>query len=271
MFDPTNYIEEILGQRATLGFNPSAKDYRCPFIDRTCVKRSAADPNKPYPVCSIRKKTSGAPMCVCPKRFHEINFLRDVVKHAWPGKKPNNPRFAAEVKMEGFGNVDFVIADTPDGTQINQFLSVELQAIDITGSVRPAYDALVAGQELEKSPVYGLNWKNVYKRYTEQLISKGYYHHHWGSKIVAVIQDEVYDYICNKATFMRNRDITSSEVNIIFMSYKFQDDPKGSGRKKPVLDKIEGTHHTNLQNAILYNTPPPRENFCQRIKNALRR
>ena len=173
--------------------------------------------------------------------------------------------------MEGFGNVDFVIADTPDGEEIKQFLSVELQAIDITGSVRSAYDALVAGHELEKSPTYGLNWKNVYKRYINQLISKGYYHHHWGTKIVAVIQDAVYDYICNDADFMRQTEIDSPQVNIVFMSYVFEDGPEHPGRKKPVLAKVEGTHHTNLQNAVLYKRAPEREEFCRRIRRALTR
>lgn len=271
MYDPADYIEEILGKRAALGFDPGTEGYLCPFIERPCVKRSTADRDNPYPVCTIRQKTSGAPICVCPKRFYAIDFLQDVIEHAWPGEKPAYPRIASEVKMEGFGNVDFVIADTADGQAINQFLSVELQAIDITGSVRSAYDALVAGQHLETSPTYGLNWKNVYKRYINQLISKGYFHHHWGTKIVAVIQDAVYNYICNDADFMRQTEIDTPQVNIIFMSYKFEDDPSNPARKKLVLDKVEGTHHTNLQNAVLYKSAPAREEFCKRIRSALAR
>ena len=99
---------------------------------------------------------------------------------------------APEVKMEGFGNVDFVIADVGDDGEVSQFLSVELQAIDITGSAFDAYQALRAGNDLEKRPTYGFNWDNVYKRYITQLIRKGYFHHHWKSKIVAVIPEQVY-------------------------------------------------------------------------------
>ena len=171
--------------------------------------------------------------------------------------------------MKDFGNVDFVIADTPDGKNITQFLSVELQAIDITGSVRDAYDAITNGALLEKKKSYGFNWKNVYKRYINQLISKGYYHHHWGTKIVAVIQDEVYNYVCNDADFMRSPDISSPNVNIIFMSYRFED--IGAGILKPVLDKVEGTHHSNLQTAVLYKAAPSRDDFCKKISAALLR
>lgn len=265
--DPTNSIAEILGEPARIGFDPASKNYQCPYIGQTCTKRSTAS-EYPYPVCTLKKR-DGAPVCVCPKRFYEIDFLQEVVQHAWPGQKPVNPKIAREVQMKDFGNVDFVIADTADGKNIGQFLSVELQAIDITGSVRDAYDAILAGQMLDTKKSYGFNWKNVYKRYINQLISKGYYHHHWGTKIVAVIQDEVYNYVCNDADFMRTADISSQNVNIIFMSYRFEDN--GAGGYKPVLDKVEGTHHSNLQNAVLYKAAPSRAEFCKKIAAALSR
>lgn len=266
--DPTASIAEILGQPTIVGFDPAASAYYCPFLNSTCTKRSTAQPGIPYPVCTIRKR-DGSPVCVCPKRFYAIDFLTDVINHAWPGTPPVNPRVAREVQMADFGNVDFVIADTPDGQIIHQFLSVELQAIDITGSVRDAYNAIISGEMLDKKKSYGLNWKNVYKRYIHQLISKGYYHHHWGTKIVAVIQNEIYNYICKDADFMRSTDVKSSNVNIIFMAYRYE--PNTAGDYQLVLDKVEGTHHSNLQTAVLYKTAPSRDAFCGKITEALAR
>ncbi len=119
--------------------------------------------------------------------------------------------------MKGFGNVDFVIADTSDNGEIGQFLSVELQSIDITGSVRKAYEALIAGQPMSKNPTSNFNWKNVYKRYITQLIAKGYYHHHWQTKIVAVIQEQIYQYIKKEAQFMCSANVKDDPmVNIIW-------------------------------------------------------
>lgn len=269
-FDPTQAIEEILGTRATSGFQPAAHDYRCPFIGRTCIKRSTADKTLPYPVCSLRKK-SGDVIAVCPKRFYERDFLADVIEHAWTGPKPANPVITSEVKMEGFGNVDFVISDIAADGSINQFVSVELQAIDITGSVRLAYDAILAGEQLPKRPTYNFNWKNVAKRYMNQLISKGYYHHHWGTKIVASIQDEVYDYFRKDADFFTTTDLTSTNVNIIFMIYGFEPGGTDGREQKLVLKRVEGTHHSNLQQAVLYKTAPSRDAFISRIKKAMAR
>ncbi len=264
--DPTNSIAEVLGRPSALGFDPAALNYECPYIGSTCTKRGGGNDGS-YPVCTIAK--NGKPICVCPKRFYAIDFLKDVVDHAWPGQKPDNPQIAREVQMTGFGNVDFVVADVGGDSQIKQFLSVELQAIDISGTVRDAYDAMLEGRTLEKKKAYGPNWKNVYKRFVSQLISKGYYHHHWGTKIVAVLQDDIYDYICNDAHFAKFTDISDQQVNIIFMSYKYVAGKDGSYTLE--LDKVEGTGHTNLLNAILYKPAPTRAEFCRKISQALAR
>jgi hypothetical protein len=173
--------------------------------------------------------------------------------------------------MRGFGHVDFVIADMlPDGS-IGQFLSVELQAIDITGSVMRAYAAILECKDLARKPTYGLNWDNVYKRFVTQIIRKGYFHHHWGTKIVAVVQDVVYRYICERFEFMRSTDVTNATTNIIFMTYRYEPDSERPLVQRLVLDKVEGTSHSNLQQAVLYKEAPSKEAFCAQIKRSLTR
>jgi len=268
--EPEAFIGEVLGRPAAKGFDPSAHGFTCPYIGSRCVKRSTTLVTEPYPVCSILLR-GGNQICVCPKRFYEVDFLTDVITHCWPGGAPKNPQIAREVKMAGFGNVDFVIADVDKDGGIEQFLSVELQAIDITGTLMDAYEALRAGQSMDRKRSYGLNWSNVYKRYITQLIRKGYFHHHWRTKIVAVMQDVVYNYVRDWADFMRSKDVTGDTVNIIFMSYRFEDDPANPGSKHFVLDEVEGTSHANLQQAVLYKEAPAREEFCERIQSALKR
>ncbi len=273
-YDPKHIVGEILGKASESGYDPAADGFLCPFVKKRCTKRSQG---KPYPVCSIwqGRNDSRTPLgdliCVCPKRFYAIDFLRDVVQHCWPGSPPVNPQIAREVKMEGFGNVDFVIADTLNDGEIGQFLSVELQAVDITGSVRDAYDALVSGSSMIENPTSNFNWKNVYKRYITQLIAKGYYHHHWKTKIVAVIQEQVYNYIKKEADFMCSPDVKNPNVNIIFMTYAFDHDPDRPRQYRPVLKTVEGTSHSNLQNAILYKNPPSRDKFCKQIARSFER
>jgi len=274
-FNPETIIGEVLGKKASKGASPADEGFQCPFIKTRCPKRSTNLPDEPYPVCSLWRRGDGAQepkndlIFVCPKRFYAVDFLTDVIKHCWPGEHPKNPMVAPEVKMAGFGNVDFVIADVKEDGEIDQFLSVELQAIDITGSVFKAYQALRAGADLEQRPPYGLNWDNVYKRYITQLIRKGYFHHHWKSKIVAVIPDQVYQYITGRADFMRSSDVKSPQVNIIFMTYRLEHDSERPGQYRPQLVTVEGTSHSNLQNAILYKEAPQKDVFCAQIKRSL--
>ncbi|WP_158264418.1 NotI family restriction endonuclease [Nitratireductor sp. StC3] len=272
-FDPETIIGEVLGRKAQKGINPEESGFECPFIHSRCPKRSTQLPDEPYPVCTLWRRGEGKPeedlIFVCPKRFYAVDFLKEVVEHCWPGEKPKSPQVAPEVKMTGFGNVDFVIADVQDDGEIGQFLSVELQAIDITGSAFKAYEALRAGEDLDERPTYGFNWDNVYKRYITQLIRKGYFHHHWKSKIVAVIPEQVYRYIVGRADFMRSSDVKETQVNIIFMTYRLENDPSRPGEYRPQLVTVEGTSHSNLQNAILYKEAPKRDMFTTQIKKSL--
>lgn len=276
--NPEHVIGEVLGRRAVKGAHPATQGFLCPFIHSPCPKRSQQlANNEPYPVCSLwklAKKREPDPtqdlIFVCPKRFYAVDFLTEVIEHCWPGERPMNPQIAREVKMSGFGNVDFVIADVKGDGDVDQFLSVELQAIDITGSAFAAYQALRAGKDLEKRPTYNFNWDNVYKRYITQLIRKGFFHHHWNTKIVAVIPEQVYQYIHGRAAFMKTADVKNDPtVNIIFMTYRLENDPARPGEYRPRLVTVEGTSHTNLQNAILYKTPPQRDAFTAQIKSSL--
>lgn len=267
-----------MGRKAKKGFDPAAVDFECPFIKSPCLKRSQQlANNEPYPICTLWRRT-GAPQVamedlifVCPKRFYAVDFLKEVVEHCWPGERPKNPKVAPEVKMTGFGNVDFVIADVQDNGDVGQFLSVELQAIDITGSVFPAYMAIRAEEDLDNRPTFGFNWDNVYKRYITQLIRKGYFHHHWKSKIIAVIPEQVYQYIKRRADFIRSSDVKNPQVNIIFMTYRLEDDPTRPGEFRPRVATVEGTSHSSLQNAILYKEAPHKDEFAAQIKRSLAR
>ena len=186
-----------------------------------------------------------------------------MLKYGWPDSTPpKNPQLAYEIKMKGFGNVDCVVADVGPNYEIKQFVSVELQAIDITGSVFPAYEAITNSEMLKKSPSYGLNYANVYKRFVTQLIVKGYYHHHWKTKIVAVMQDLVYQNIAERYEYS---EADPKKANIIFLIYKYAKDKEDPTRHNLVFDKVIRTHHSNLQSAILYSEPPLRTDFCKRI------
>lgn len=267
--DPLHDIAEILGEPADSMHNPANAYYLCPFKEGACSKSSHSF-DVPYPVCSIYRRgrrgtpPPGPPICVCPNRFLEAQILDDVIRECWVGEPPLNPVLVSEVSMERFGKVDFVVADLNDaGTQVRDFISVELQAVDITGSCLPSYEAIIHNRDLPARPAYGFNWANVRKRFISQLVAKGFHHHHWGTRIVAVMQEDVF------AEFHRHAAIPAvgiDQANIVFLLYQFD---RQDGRWEMRFRKAIPTTHVQVMTAALYERPLARAEFEARIISRL--
>lgn len=265
-YNPCDIICEILGQPAAEMTNPANEEYLCPFRNSTCSKRSHSFIGS-FPVCSVfrhRKGEEKVPIAVCPRRLYAANIYNDVIEYCWPGDKPKNPIVVHEIKMGEVGNVDMVIAElSADGGTIKNFVSVELQAVDITGTYEPAYTAIVVNTPLDKRPVYNFNYKNVQKRFITQLIDKGFFHHHWGTKIIAVVQDVIYDNLKERINFP---EVSLEHSNVVFMRYGMELVDTAEGRRYVLkLRGISGTTHNELMMSSFYQKTPPKEEFCKRI------
>lgn len=270
-YNPHDIICEILGQPASEMTNPTNEEYLCPYRNSVCTKRSHSFQG-PFPVCSVFRQRRGeekVPVAVCPRRLYAADIYNDVIKHVWAGAKPSHPIVVHEIKMGDVGNVDMVIADLDDdGTHVKNFVSVELQAIDITGTYEPAYTSIVLNTPLDTRPTYNFNYKNVQKRFITQLIDKGFFHHHWGTKIIAVVQDIVYDQLKQKINFP---ELNVEHSNVVFMQYSMilADTPEGK-RYELRLRGVSGTTHNELMMHSFYQMTPPKDEFCKRILKVYR-
>lgn len=254
--------------------SPVNAGYLCPFSDSACIKLNH-ESTAPMPVCSVyRRGRKGdgspqdrAPICVCPVRFFEADIVNDIVRECWVGPKPQTTRVAYEVNMEKFGNVDLVIADVNEtANRVTNFLPVELQAVDITGSYLPYFDALLESRSASAKKSYGFNWANVRKRFISQLITKGFYCHTWETRIVAVIQEDLFK------TFEAHAAIPETKLadaNIVFMLYQFERDTVG-GPWTLRLSRVVPTTHNMMMSSILYEKPPSRAKFEQKVLDRLR-
>lgn len=268
MPDPLDVLAEVLGEPAELMRNPANADYQCPFVNSQCIKFNRTL-GVPAPVCSLFRRNryenprNIAPVCTCPNRFFQVDLVRDIVEHCWVGAPPANPHVVHEVGMQKFGKVDLVIADIGHDGSVGSFVPVELQAVDITGSVLPEYIAHTTGAEMTVDHTYNFNWANVRKRFISQLIAKGYYCHHWGTRMVAVVQQNLFEQFQAHA---RMSTVPMTESNIAFMLYQFR---KSSDRWDLELREIVPTTHMSLMNAILYEKPPSRAAFERKILSRL--
>lgn len=264
--NPTDFVAEILGEPSPEMRNPANAEYQCPFINGECTKRSQKL-SGPYPICSARPKSASLddpPIIICPKRFFEANLGEDIIRECWMGTPPTNPRIAYEIKMAKFGNVDLVVADVDEQAgHVRNFLPVEIQAVDMTGSLFDAYEAITSSHQLEERISYGFNWANVRKRFINQLISKGYYCHHWGTRIIAVLQSVLFERLHDHLEF---GEVSMADSNVVFMLYTLV---RSDGEWNITFDRLVPTTHNALMTQIMYKSPPDENKFKQHIINQL--
>ena len=272
LVDPTHTVAEILGEPSAEMRNPVNADYRCPFINKTCTKTSQQI-SGPYPVCTVRHgqvtaTRSSRLICVCPKRFYEDTLIEDIIKHCWPGNPPTNYRTASEIQMNRLGKVDLVIADLDStNTVVKKFLSVELQAVDTSGSYQSVYQAVI-NREGSAQTSFGINWKNVRKRLIPQIVEKGFYHQAWGARLVTVLQTPLYDRIHSELKF-DELPASDARQSVVFMLYDYKPDPDRENAYRLTFDRVVATSHNSLMMASLYQDVPPVRDFHERIVSNL--
>ncbi len=175
----------------------AAEAEKCPIINDKCEK--TFNDGSISGVCSLKPKTSNPVIC-CPIRLYADNYqiLKDVSSKAFgegfdlvPGheavayaRENSKPcvavfgkRWGGELRLpqkSGRGGyfVDWVFAKLDTAGELEEFVAVEVQTIDTTGSYRNGYEALKNGRSVINTTA-GLNWENVSKRILPQLIYKG--------------------------------------------------------------------------------------------------
>ncbi len=170
---------------------------RCPILSEKCEK--SFNDGRVSGVCALKPMTSGPVVC-CPIRLYadKYSVLHDVASRAFPGDFPLVPgkeavasarsnkkpciavfgkRWGGELRLPqkmGRGGyfVDWVLALIDASGSLVEFVAVEVQTIDSTGSYRNGFEALRKNRQLVNTTA-GLNWENVSKRILPQLIYKG--------------------------------------------------------------------------------------------------
>lgn len=188
------------------GYNPvdnspeAAKARRnryCPFLRSRCTK--ILRDGSVSGVCTVKQAELGSTIC-CPNRLYAADYriLSDVaqasfgkpihliqadkvsdVKHDGRFVAVFGKRWGKELRLpqragRGAYFVDWILALIGKDGNLQEFVAVEVQAIDTTGNYRAERDAYLKGKHFKAYSKAGLNWENVSKRILPQLIYKGH-------------------------------------------------------------------------------------------------
>ena len=168
---------------------------QCPFIKSACTKLYGD--GSVNSVCSV--DTSEGPLVICPNRLYAESYkiLKDASLAAFgPGMSlvftPNirktsgqnrvlalGKRSGGEIKLPTRGKrgsyfVDWILAKLTEQNELAEFVALEVQTMDTTGSYRPEVEKLQRGAMSTRPSKSSPNWENVNKRILPQLIYKGH-------------------------------------------------------------------------------------------------
>lgn len=187
-------------------------DQACTYLGRTCLKVRKSQPDVAIGSCVVAQSArNAAPVVVCPYRFLERGQIFLDCLHLLTIHEPGNELHRVpEIEIPG-GNVDYFLVSVRSG-EVVDFVGVELQAVDTTGSVWPARQQFLQEGELPTHDAasarhqFGINWKMTAKTTLVQLHHKVQTFEHLGKHLVLVLQDSLMNYMRGTFNFEHIHD-----------------------------------------------------------------
>lgn len=201
-------IAEFYGFSTLLGeeinWGQVVEKQNCPFLNRKCIKVRKSEPSITIGSCSVFYSDFENPIIICPFRLLENRQIFSDCIHLLTLHQPGNElHILPEISIPG-GNVDYFLVSARDG-KVKDFVGVELQTMDTTGTVWPERQKLLREKGLEagepSSKSFGMNWKMTAKTILIQLHHKVETFETINKHLALVIQDNFLNYIRKEFRF----------------------------------------------------------------------
>ena len=199
---------------------------QCPFAGGRCFKVRKSEPEISIGTCNVLHGRDAKPIVICPARMLERRQIFVDSLHLLTAHEPGNElHIVPEVSVPG-GNVDYFVVSTREG-EIADFVGIEVQTLDTTGTVWPERQRLLKqlgverrdDAELSRKP-FGMNWKMTAKTILVQMHHKSQTFEHINKKLVLVIQDALLEYMNREFNFSHLRQPASLGDSVHLHSYK---------------------------------------------------
>lgn len=173
----------------------------CPYLNRICVKSRKSSPNITIGTCSVDYSRKHKWLMICPHRLLEKDKIFFDCLHLLTLHEPGNELHAVqEVKIPG-GSVDYFLVSAR-GAKVKDFVGIELQTIDTTGTVWPErqrflhkHSIKVNSSDVNSNKTFGMNWKMTCKTILVQLHHKIKTFEAINKHLVLSLQDHLMDYM----------------------------------------------------------------------------
>lgn len=179
-------------------------DQQCPYTLKRYFKVRKSVPDVSIGSCVVSYGVQRAPLAICPNRLLDSSQIFLDALHLLTGHEPGNQIHAVqEFSMQG-GSIDYVLASVRGG-EVKDFVGVELQTLDTTGSVWIArqralhlHGIEISQQERESNKPFGINWKKTAKTILVQMHHKVSTFEAINKHLLLVIQDKLFEYLAKE-------------------------------------------------------------------------
>jgi len=210
-----NKVVELFGKATSIpdvDWKGALTTQQCPFLNRRCYKVRKSSPDISIGSCTVLYGRKPEPIIICPARLTQYGQIFTDCLHLLSCHEPGNElHLVSEVTVHG-GSVDYVLASVKGG-KIHDFVGIELQTLDTTGTVWPERQRLLKelgiarGDSAEESgKSFGMNWKMTAKTILVQMHHKVQTFEHVNRKLVIVIQDKFLAYMRKEFKFDHVKD-----------------------------------------------------------------
>lgn len=201
---------------------------QCMFLGKRCYKVRKSDPETSIGTCTVLYGKQQEPIIICPTRLTERRQIFTDCFHLLTTHEPGNElHIVSEVSIPG-GSVDYFLVSAKKG-KVKDFVGVELQTLDTTGTVWPERQRLlkrlgVARKDKRETSTksFGMNWKMTAKTILVQMHHKIRTFEHLNKKLVLVVQDRLFDYMKREFNFSHLRNPAAVGDSMHLHAYRME-------------------------------------------------
>ena len=201
-------------------------EQQCPFSGERCFKVRKSSPDISIGTCTVNYGRERRDIMICPNRLLQKKIVFTDCIHLLTKHEPGNEfHVVSEISIPG-GSVDYFLASVKNG-KVKDFVGIEFQTMDTTGTVFPERERLLQelGLEVDADDVastkrFGMNWKMTTKTILFQLHHKIDTFEHINSHLVLAVQDCLLDYMKKTVDFDHLSSPGSVGDSMHFHSYK---------------------------------------------------
>ncbi|OAV75195.1 Restriction endonuclease NotI [Bacteroidales bacterium Barb7] len=191
----------ISGYQKDINWIEVCSKQHCSYLNRKCLKNRKSQADISIGTCTV-KYGAECNVIICPYRLLERKQIFMDCLHLLTAHEPGNElHLLSEISIPG-GNVDYFIVSTDSDRNVKDFIGIELQTLDTTGTVWPERQRFlkkqgikVNNEDSDSVKSFGMNWKMTAKTILVQLHHKIDTFECLNKHLVLIVQDCFLDYI----------------------------------------------------------------------------